>query len=380
LADVVVAWNVFQHLYPYFDALKQVDWNKVLRRSLELAAQNSSAVSHCNTLRWMQAQLKDGHGTASYLRNSKDMKNWRLPFKVEWIENHLVIGKLLSDTLHSVQTGDVITKINHIPAADFLLEQEKYIPGTTKEMKRWWSTFYFALMQFGEKIELELLANSGQTKHVSFCKSDKIKISDHRPPDSKPQELKKGVYYIDLEWLTHYNFEKCIKQLSTATGIIFDVRGYPEDIGCVNFLIDSPISAPPYFYPLVARPDRKDMKFIPVNPDFIQPRTPRFHAKLVFLTGPRAMSKAEHLLSMVKRYKLGTIIGESTAGTNGNICWMVLPSGYDLVWTARRTLQYDGSQFISVGIHPDVEVHRSLNGFRQHRDEVLDRALKIVLD
>src|SRR5262249_34588621 len=33
LADVILAWNLFQHFYPYFDAI-ETDWPAVLRESL----------------------------------------------------------------------------------------------------------------------------------------------------------------------------------------------------------------------------------------------------------------------------------------------------------------------------------------------------------
>jgi hypothetical protein len=37
LADVVIAWNVFQHFYPYFDVVK-TDWAAELPKALRTAA------------------------------------------------------------------------------------------------------------------------------------------------------------------------------------------------------------------------------------------------------------------------------------------------------------------------------------------------------
>lgn len=383
LSDVVVAWNIIQHFYPYFDAIR-ANWDQVLRQSLDSAAKDSSALLHRSTMKWMQVQLNDGHGIASEYRGTNGdstLNIWWLPFKVDWIENKLVITKISSDTLLSVHLSDIILKVDGVPAGQYLAEQERYIPGATEQMKRWWSTWYLPQV-LGDRIDLQVQTAPHASNTISFTRPNRktTHSSDSTPPRLKPRELKKGVFYLDLEWFRYDDFESVAEQLSRAKGIIFDVRAYPNAIGehFLSHLIDSTIVAPPYFAPLVTRPNRKDMSFVQVEQRTIQPEAPHIHAKICFLTGPRAMSFAEHLLSMVHQYKIGLIIGESTAGTNGNINWLTLPSGYDFVWTALRARNYDGSQFLGVGIHPDIQVHRSIRAVKEQRDEVLEKALEVL--
>src|SRR6185295_15153962 len=61
LAAVIVAWNVFEHFYPYFDVV-QTDWPEVLRNSLVSAAEDKDAIEFATTLKRMVASLHDGHG------------------------------------------------------------------------------------------------------------------------------------------------------------------------------------------------------------------------------------------------------------------------------------------------------------------------------
>lgn len=381
IADIVIAWNIFEHLYPYFDMIT-TNWNQMLRLSLSSAAKDSTDIAFERTLKWMQVQLRDGHGVASGFRNTNYSRQmWYLPFTAEWIEDQLVITKIQGNTPSTLRVGDVIEKINGSKSGQYLRDQEQYIPASTQQMKRWWSTFLFphALV---EKFEIELQRESQMSETVLFVKpkESQKQTSEWKAPEPKPQELRKGIYYLDLEWLTYSDFESSLNELSNAKGLIFDMRSYPNKIGehFMSHLIDSTILVPPYYRPLVTRPNRMDMKFIPVEARFIQPHGPRLKGKIIFLTGPRAMSFPEHLLLMVQYYGLGQIVGESTAGTNGNINWVSLPTGYDLVWTALRVLRFDGSRFNGLGIRPTIEVHRTLKALKERRDEALEKAVEIL--
>src|SRR5207302_1833143 len=59
LADVALAWNVFQHFYPYFEVV-QADWPGALRRGLTAAATDVDEGAFLDTLRSLVAALEDG--------------------------------------------------------------------------------------------------------------------------------------------------------------------------------------------------------------------------------------------------------------------------------------------------------------------------------
>jgi C-terminal processing protease CtpA/Prc len=86
------------------------------------------------------------------------------------------------------------------------------------------------------------------------------------------------------------------------------------------------------------------------------------------------------MLAVVKHHDLGTIVGEPTAGANGGINPFKLPGGYTIQWTGQRVRKHDGSQHHLVGIRPDVEAERTIEGVRNGRDEVLQMALDVIRD
>ena len=70
------------------------------------------------------------------------------------------------------------------------------------------------------------------------------------------------------------------------------------------------------------------------------------------LTDARAISYAETCMGIVEHYRLGTIVGEPTAGTNGNVNSIPLPGGYRVSFTGMKVLKHDGSVHHGVGIRP----------------------------
>jgi C-terminal processing protease CtpA/Prc len=110
----------------------------------------------------------------------------------------------------------------------------------------------------------------------------------------------------------------------------------------------------------------------------VAPATPRLTARLIILSGGAAISAAETTLGVVEGNRLGDIVGEPSAGTNGRINPFDLPGGYTVNWTGVLTQKRDGTQHHGVGILPTVPVSPTVAGIRAGRDEVLERAISLV--
>lgn len=96
------------------------------------------------------------------------------------------------------------------------------------------------------------------------------------------------------------------------------------------------------------------------------------------MTDTRAISAAESFMSFIEHYKLAEIVGQPTAGTNGNVNDFGLPGGFWIVWTGMRVVKHDGSQHHLIGIQPTVPVKRTIKGVIEGRDEFPEKALEII--
>jgi peptidase S41-like protein len=111
----------------------------------------------------------------------------------------------------------------------------------------------------------------------------------------------------------------------------------------------------------------------------VEPKPPRVAGRVVFLTDGRAISYAESVMGYVADKKLATIVGGTTAGTNGNVASFATPSGFNVSFTGMRVTRHDGSgRHHLVGVSPDVAAAPTVEGLRAGRDEVLEKGLEIA--
>ena len=79
LTDVVVAWNVFRHFYPYWPEAG-VDWDARLRPQLAPAHDATTRNAHRDAMRLLVADARDGHGSVVDPRGKGEVRcpfGWR---------------------------------------------------------------------------------------------------------------------------------------------------------------------------------------------------------------------------------------------------------------------------------------------------------------
>jgi C-terminal processing protease CtpA/Prc len=369
LAGVIIAWNVFQHFYPYFDVVK-ADWDAVLTRALERALADRTEEDLLRTLSWLVARLDDGHGGVYH---ASQQKLGRPPFAVEWIEDQAVV---LASRDGSFRRGDVVLALDGRAARDILREDEEYLSGSP-QWKRYRSTTQFGLGPAGSK-SLAKLRRGRETLEVPFERAAQAPVSV--PPARSPIDtIGDGILYVDLSRASWPDISARIKDLAAAKGVVFDLRGYPNGNHMIlSHLLREPDRDSAWMkIPLVVLPDREGWTFHEMGWN-LPKASPRIEGRVVFLTDGRAISYAESFMSFVEHYKLGEIVGEPTAGANGNVNPVTLPGGYNVSWTGMRVVKHDGSQHHTIGILPTVPCRRTIAGVAAGRDELLEKALEVI--
>lgn len=374
LANVALAWNVFQHFYPYFDVVR-TDWPAALREALTSAATDKDEMVFADTLRLLMARLHDGHGGAAI--NKKHMSYASLPLVLRSIEDQVAVVAVVPEKAGRVKPGDVVLEFDGVPAAEVVQREERLISGATPQWKRWQAVNRLGRGPVGQ-IRLKLQPAEGEPYEITLARD----VPRPFPTETRPEkiaEVRPGIYYVDLQRIDDADFAAAVETLARAKGVIFDLRGYPAKVSTapLSHLIDAPITSARWNVPIVTRPDRQGMDFQFSNWP-VQPVAPRFQGKVVFLIDGRAISYAETYMGMVEHYRLAEIVGSPTAGTNGNVNPLELPGGYSLAWTGMKVLKHDGSQHHGIGILPTVPALPTLKGLREGRDDVLEKGIEVV--
>jgi len=386
LAAIALAWNVFQHFYPYFDVV-DADWPAELRRALARAATDADERAFLQTLRRLVAALHDGHGSV-YGAGVPDSSSFP-PFGWDWVEDQLVVTGVAAPATGGLKTGDVVVEIDGKPALKVLADHEVTISGATPQWRRYRALATAAAGARDSEMTLDVRPAVAELNTKTQTRTQTIRVRRtldpaaflalREPRPAKIAAIKPGVIYLDLSRITQQEFDEAVPRMTEARGIVFDLRGYPQKIAVqtIGHLIDKPVTCAQWHIPVTLFPDRRDVTFSFSNWP-VEPKAPRFQAKVAFLTDGRAISYAETYLAIIEHHKLADIVGGPTAGTNGNVNPFTLPGGYQVAWTGMKVLKHDGSRHHGVGVQPTVPAACTIRGVTEGRDEVLDRAVAVV--
>jgi hypothetical protein len=376
LADVVVAWNVFRHFYPYF-AEAGVDWDNRLRPHLELAqSADTTRSAHRDALRALVADARDGHGGVN-----EPVRPGQLPIQLRLMEGKPVV---IGSTSPEVRVGAVVTAINGIDAATRALDEVRLASGSS-QWKEWRAARALITCPVNATTTVTVDYPLEPARQVELqCSSTVAPPIDPRPDSVRElepiKELEPGIWYVDLTRAPMTAITPVLSELAGARGVVFDLRGYPTDAGfkLMPHLLSARESARWMHQPRLAKPFGESDGWDSFGWD-VEPAQPRVAANRIFLTDGRAISYAESIMGYVQDEKLGTILGGTTAGTNGNIAIFSVPGGFNVVFTAMRVTRHDGrSPFHMEGVKPDIAVEPTLSGLRAGKDEVLERALAVL--
>ncbi|MBC6700375.1 S41 family peptidase [Hymenobacter puniceus] len=376
LADVVITWNVFQHFYPYF-AVTNSNWPTALPEALRMAYPEQSAQEFLGTLRRLTARLHDGHVRVHLSSGTAFL--FRLPVEWEWVQQQLVVTRVLGDSV-PVQRGDVIKTINGQPADAYFRTAEQYISAATPGWLRYRAARETTTGLAGTAVQLQVQNAAGALRAVTLRHS--VAPTNHTSTAAQPaaRRISPTVYYLNLDQLPMDSINALLPELARAKAIICDLRGYPKNNHeLLAHLLPRPDTArhwmrvPRYLYP-----NQQKLAGYAYMGWQMQPKAPHLAARIIFITDGSAISYAESFMGMVEGYQLATIIGQPTAGTNGNVNPFVLPGRYSISWTGMEVRKHDGRQHHGVGITPDIYLEKTLQGVREGRDEFLEKAIELA--
>ncbi len=372
VADVVIAWNVLEHFYPYFDVVA-VDWHGELQTALRHALIDVDALAFQTTLRQMIAAIQDGHGNVFNPALAANLTGLPCVFGV--VEGKIVVTA--ADEGNVLRRGDVVEAIDGLAAADVLAEKERLRSGSPQ----WRQTSALSSLGSGIKGTAARLRveRDGKLLEAQLLRKGPAPASDHLLEPIV--HLASGAWYVDLTRAGTEAVRAHLDDLAAAPAVVFDVRGYPkggaEEV--LQHLTDKPLQSAIWQVPHIIYPDHERMTNWDLSGRWdLPPMAPRFRGRIAFLTGPGAISYAESIMGIVEAYHLGAIVGSKTAGTNGNVNQVVLPGGYRFTFTGMRVLKHDGSQHHLVGIRPTVSAAPTIAGIRAGHDEVLEVALQAL--
>lgn len=373
LSGIAIAWNIFQHFYPYHTDVK-TEWSAQLPKGLKTAYEAKTPEEYLHLLAVLTETLQDGH---VFVSGGNNTNYYNIPLAAKFVEGKLVIsavdstGTFKNDSMP--KRGDIITQIDGKPAMDRFNELRNITSGSPqwKEVR---ALSELLNGQRGSALKLRY-QSAGVEKELSLQRDIIRNVKD----TVTIKNLNNGIYYLNIGTTEMKDIKARLNELEAAKAIICDLRGYPRNNHeFINYLLTVNDTNKWMFVPQISRPDFENVKYAAMG-WALKPSDTHLNAKIIFLTSGGAISYAESYMGFIKQYKLASIVGQPTAGANGNVNSFTLPGGYNIRFTGMRVKQQDGSQLQAIGIQPDVYVKETIKGIAEGRDEFMEKAMELLL-
>ncbi|MDX9845505.1 MAG: S41 family peptidase [Tenuifilaceae bacterium] len=376
LGNIINTFNVFQHFYPYSDVVA-VSWELEMRKALQRSFSDKNGNDHILTLEKFTAHLKDGHITIS----GSSTNSYRPKIMWEWIEDRLVITRVLDKEI-DLQVGDVVTHINGVKAHKYFDEVKSRISAATKGWLNYKAEYYSLLGPENSTITVRVNGkNTDLTRDLNYYPSRQL----FKNSVKEYEMIDDNTVYLNLDVISISKINELLPTLEECKTIICDLRGYPNanDKLITHFLQSDDTTQAWMQIPLIAYPDMERVvgfnkydwtKYMNAKEPYLGDK------KIIFIIDGRAISYAESVLGYIEGYDLATIIGQPSAGTNGNVNHFKLSGGIEIYFTGMKVLKHDGSQHHGIGILPDVYVEKTVKGVKEGRDEFLEKAIEIAMN
>jgi hypothetical protein len=381
-------WNLVNYFFPYRKMCDQ-DWNDVLVEMLPEFIYVEDPDDYFMTCLKLHAKIDDSHGFFYSASDKYQMYLgiYQAPLDVRFIENELVvIGVLGNDGVveKSVKVGDVIIEIDGKPINEIVSQMLPYTEASNLSVKRR-NIVRYILGGNDKKVKLTLRSqDGGSTVEINRYEHGRIALPDHFKPMPETEGyriLDDSIGFIFPSSCKEEDRKKGIeKVLNNTQGVIIDFRCYPSDYFSLDlrkYLTKKTIGFSSNSYAHIGFPG-----YFFVYNEANTPNTknnPNAYAKpIVVIVNEYTQSSAEDNVLVIQSTENVTVIGSTTAGANGKVTYFNLPCGIKTYMTGLGCYYPDGSNLQRSGVKIDEFIEPSIEGIRNGRDELLERAIEII--
>ena len=96
------------------------------------------------------------------------------------------------------------------------------------------------------------------------------------------------------------------------------------------------------------------------------------------MTNEMSLSNAEYTVMSLSNAKNVTVMGEETLGANGNVARLPLSGNVEILYSSLGIYTPNGDQTQRIGITPDIEIHPTIEGIKEGRDELMEAAVAYI--
>lgn len=388
MGSAVCMWNDIRHFYPHIE--RHVDeWDAALNEFINFACDTSlSNEEYYFNQRKLLSIIDDGH-IALWGNIALDkagivaggmFNDYYVPAEFDYVDGVAYVKNVSEYDSLQLKKYDVVKRINGQPIEDFIDDKKKLVSAATEVSRKYQASKCISMATTREdavvyEVERKSKGIIVDTLYASRTMSFRTR---KKASNERLKNLGNGVIYYDASIKGKVS-KKEIERMNEASAVIYDLRNgidfkFEETLAHMSDELKLPI-----FPKVVTHRPFGIGSYEYEIAEKIDAKKPLLTSKAYFLSTHKMISWGETVLQIIKGNNLGMIIGETSAGTNGNITRFSYPI-YQLTMTGIRAYNVDGSEFFGVGVKPDIEVIPTFDGVVKGIDEVLEYTISILKD
>ncbi len=378
-------WNMINYFFPN-KYLTDKDWNTTLNEYIPKFINTTNELEYELAAIQIIGDIQDTH--ANLWGGNNKIEEWKgnyfAPVHLRFIESKLVVDDYYNPELKTetgLEVGDIITRIDGKNTNDIVSDLSKYYPASN-DAARLRDISADMLRSPKNVLEVEYIHNgTPKTKKIKLYPGNELNIIQwYKGNDEKCYRvLDKNIGYITLRSIKNDDIPKIKEELKNTRGIIIDIRNYPSTF--VPFKLGSFfVSSSTPFVKFTNGNINNPGEFTYKKGSEIPKSEESYKGKLIVLVNELSQSNAEYTAMAFRAGDNTTIVGSTTAGADGNVSTIMLPGGLRTMISGIGVYYPDGRETQKIGIVPDVEVKPTINGIKKGTDELIEKAIEIILN
>ena len=374
-------WNVIEYYFPYIYVMDE-SWHDLLDEFIPKIVEESDRQGFELVLLEMTAHLHDLH-TGIVIQNTLQdfWGEYLAPVNlIRTKEGEWIVCKVFGNC--PLQVGDVILGLDGTEVKKIEKNREKYL-SVPNEKKLYQGMALYLLRSKSNTMDITILRNE---KEETYTVTGTKQYTNLSWKEEKSHEiLEKNIGVINPSSIPEGDTGSVVSQimndLCNTDGLIIDLRQYPSDPNMHMFL-SMYLQKKGTVYSVMTIPSQSvPGTFINRKISSIGVATGAFYYEkpVVLLMDERSMSSSEFSIMHLRTGDHVVVIGSSSAGVDGNVTELPLPNGNHLRFTSFGVYTPEMGQTQRVGLAPDIEVHPTIEGIKEGRDELMEAAVDYIL-
>lgn len=301
------------------------------------------------------------------------------PIKLTFAEHKAVVNDFYNENLakeSGIQKGDVITEINGETVENIIKNRLKYTPASNYPTQL-------------RKISYNLLNSNSETINIKFSRNGKTEektIKTYTGTELKYTREKKeffkmldnNVAYFYMGSVKGDELPAVFEKIKDTKGLVIDFRSYPSDFVTVKMgkLLKPEITE----FVKFSNTNNTQPGLFTFTPSLGIPGSGKnsYQGKIAILINETTQSSAEYHTMAFRTAPSSKVFGSQTAGADGNVSDFILPGNISTMISGIGVYYPDGKETQRIGIIPDVEVKPTIDGIKNNKDEVLEKAMNWI--